>query len=152
MGSIEKPDQDTLARRINPRSVWSDDGFPFNQAVVEPRGRRVHLTGQVAWDENTKVVGVGDASIQTECAVDNIEKILAELGGSLADIVSLTMYYIRDEDLPAIQRVRCRRFEKATGPAATGVKVAGLVDPDLLVELTVVAVIPFEKIQDEKPG
>jgi len=138
--------------RINPANVWSDDDFPFSQAVVEPEGQRVHLTGQVAWNAEGQVVGAGDAKRQTECAIDNIGKILAELGGSLSDIVSLTMYYVRDEDLPAIQSVRSRRFEKATGPAVTGVKVAALVDPALLVELTVIAVIPNERFRASMPS
>ena len=135
------------AIRLNPTSVWSDPDFPFHQAVVEPDGRRVHLTGQVAWDENCVVVGVGDARKQTERAIDNIQWILADLGGSISDIVSVTMYYVRDEDLEEIQAVRRDRFHKPTGPAVTGVKVAGLVNPDLLVELTVVAVIPEDRAQ-----
>jgi len=114
---------------------------------VEPDGRRVHLTGQVAWDENCAVVGVDDPRKQTERAIDNIQRILAELGGSISDIVSVTMYYVRDEDLEEIQSVRRDRFQKPTGPAVTGVKVAGLVDPNLLVELTVVAVIPEDRSQ-----
>ncbi len=133
------------AIRINPENVWSDDKFPFNQAVVEPEGRRIHLTGQVAWDSNGEVIGHNDAKKQTKCAIDNITKILAELGGMIADIVSLTMYYVRDKDLAAIQSERIQRFDKTTGPAVTGVKVAALVDPELLVELTAVAVIPSER-------
>ncbi len=138
--------------RINPVNVWSDDDFPFNQAVVEPEGQRVHLTGQVAWNAEGQIVGMGDAKKQTEYAIDNIEKILAELGGSISDIVSLTTYYVRDEDLPAILNVRSRRFEKATGPASTGVKVVSLVDPDLLVELTVIAVIPDKRFRAPTPS
>ena len=132
------------AIRINPDNVWGDSEFPFSQAVVEPQGRRVHLTGQVAWDRNGKVIGKNDPKKQTEYAIDNIEKVLATLGGKLDDIVSLTMYYIRDQDLPSIQRERIRRFKKETGPAVTGIKVAALVDPDLLVEMTPIAVIPEE--------
>ena len=133
------------AIRINPDNVWADNEFPFSQAVVEPVGRRVHLTGQVAWDRKGNVVGQNDAQAQTEAALDNIEKILAELGGKLSDIVSMTMYYVRDEDLAKIQSERMRRFKKNTGPAVTGVKVAALVDPELLVELTSIAVIPEER-------
>lgn len=135
--------------RINPDNVWADNEFPFNQAVVEPEGKRVHLTGQVAWDRNGNVIGRNDAGKQTKCAIDNIIKILAGLGGKLDDIVSMTMYYVNDEDLPDIQNERIRRFKKGTGPAVTGVKVAGLVDPELLVELTVMAVIPNERFSEK---
>ncbi|WP_193173920.1 RidA family protein [Nisaea nitritireducens] len=137
----------TGAIRISPPNVWSDEDFPFSQAVVEPLGRRVHLTGQVAWNADGEIVGPDDPETQTGVAIDNIETVLAALGGQLSDIVSTTLYYVRDEDLPAIQNVRMRRFSKAHGPAATGVKVAGLVDPGLLVELTVIAVIPEERFK-----
>lgn len=135
------------AIRINIADVWDDKDFPFNQAVVEPEGRRVHLTGQVAWDADYNVIGDDDAEKQTEFAIENIRKVLAGLGGVLSDIMSLTMYYVRDDDLPAIQAVRKRRMERATGPAVTGVKVAGLVHPALLVELTVTAVIPHDRFR-----
>jgi enamine deaminase RidA (YjgF/YER057c/UK114 family) len=134
------------AIRVNPPDVWHGD-LPFSQAVVEPPGRRVHLTGQVAWDPDGGVVGEGNAEIQTEYAIDNICKVLSALGGTLADIVSVTMYYVKDVDLPAIQAVRKRRFQKETGPAVTGIKAAALVDPLLLVELTTIAVIPEERFR-----
>jgi enamine deaminase RidA (YjgF/YER057c/UK114 family) len=91
--------------------------------------------------------GIVKAAQLPSSPIENIRKILDELGGVLLDIVSLTMYYVRDVDFPAIQRVRARRFEKATGPAATGVRVAALVDPALLVELTVTAVIPNDRLR-----
>jgi enamine deaminase RidA (YjgF/YER057c/UK114 family) len=128
--------------RFNPPNVWSHGDFPSNQAVIEPAGQRVYLSGQVAWAPDRSVVGIGDAEAQTECAIDNIQKVLSSLGGSLSDIVSLTMYFVRDEDFDAIQRVRRRRFVKAAGPATTGIKVAGIPFPDLLVEITAIAVIP----------
>ncbi|MDX1575491.1 MAG: RidA family protein [Kiloniellales bacterium] len=131
--------------RYNTESVWHDKTFPFSQAVVEPDGRRVHLTGQVAWTPGFEVVGRDDPAAQTDYAIDNIERVLFGLGGRIEDAVSVTMYYVRDEDLEAIQEVRRARFSLQAGPAATGVKVAALVDPALLVELTVVAVIPDDR-------
>lgn len=133
------------AIRFNTESVWHDATFPFSQAVVEPDGRRVHLTGQVAWTPSFEVVGRDDLTAQTSYAIDNIERVLGGLGGRLDDVVSVTKYYVRDEDLEAIQAVRRARFSLRAGPAATGVKVAALVDPALLVELTVVAVIPHDR-------
>ena len=135
---------------FNTKSVWHDETFPFSQAVVEPDGRRVHLTGQVAWTPAFEVVGVGDPTVQTNYAIDNIERVLSGLGGRIEDVVSVTMYYVRDEDLEAIQEVRRARFSLRAGPAATGVKVAALVDPALLVELTVVAVVPHHRFIEPK--
>ncbi|WP_177230918.1 RidA family protein [Rhizobium sp. NFR07] len=137
-----------LGHRINSiEGVWSDDNFPMSQAVVEPDGRRVHLTGQVAWTKDCEIVGQGNAEKQTCAAINNIEKVLAGLGGTIADVVSTTMYYVRDNDLDAIQEVRRARFATDAGPAVTGVRVSSLVDPGLLVELTVIAVIPYDRFQ-----
>ena len=129
-------------QRISVDGVWNDTEFPMSQAVIEPKGKRVHLTGQVGWTEDFEVIGHDDAGKQTHAAIDNIEKVLAGAGGTIKDVVSCTMYYVRDEDLDSIQEARRNRFSFSAGPAVTGVKVAGLVDEALLVELTVVAVVP----------
>jgi len=134
--------------RVNhqPSGMWGgppgQDGFPFHHAVVEPAGRRVHLTGQVAWDAEMNVLGVADPTAQTHAALDNIAKILSGLGGTLDDIVNMTTYYVSDDDYAAITSVRAARLSNAFGPATTGIRVAGLVAPDLLVEITATAVIP----------
>jgi len=46
--------------RVNIDSVWNDTGFPMSQAVVEPDGKRVHLTGQVGWTTEFEVIGLND--------------------------------------------------------------------------------------------
>ena len=135
----------TLRININSDDVWSGLGFPMNQAVVEPEGKRLHLTGQVAWDVTGRAMHPGDAGAQTHAALDNIEKVLAAAGGTLDDIVSLTTYYVNPEDKPAITAARAARLKKAFGPAATGIQVAGLWASDLLVELTVIAVVPHAR-------
>lgn len=132
-------------KRVTVPTVWDSENFPMAQAVVEPAGRRVHVTGQVGWDAEFNVIGEGDAGKQAHAAIDNIETILAAVGGRLSDIVSFTTYYVRQEDLSAIYQARKDRFEREFGPAVTGVQVAGLVDPDLLVEFTVIAVIPEDR-------
>ena len=132
---------------INRPDVWSDTGFPMNQAVVEPTGHRIHLTGQVAWDANFNVIGLGDAGAQTAAALDNIARVLETAGGTLDDIVSLTTYFTREEDKDAITLARKAALKKEFGPAATGIRVAGLWHKDLLVELTAIAVIPVDRFK-----
>lgn len=132
-------------KRVTVPGVWDNKDFPMAQAVVEPVGRRVHVTGQVGWDADFNLIGKGDAQKQAHAAIDNIETVLAAIGGTLSDIVSFTTYYVRQEDLPALYRARSDRFSRDFGPAVTGVRVAGLVDPDLLVEFTVIAVIPEDR-------
>lgn len=128
--------------------MWAPNGRAFNQGVVQPEGRVIHVTGQVAWDENSNVVGPGDAGAQLEKSLDNVRGILGQVGGTLADIVSMTVYFLNREDLPAIQQARSRALPAATAPASILIQVAGLVTPDLLVEVVPIAVVPLDRFRD----
>jgi enamine deaminase RidA (YjgF/YER057c/UK114 family) len=134
-----------MARRFNPDGVWAPNGRAFSQGVVQPEGRVVHVTGQVAWDRHGAVVGAGDAEAQLEKCIDNVRVILSEVGGTLADIVSMTVYFVDREDLPKIQRVRSRHFPAETAPVSILIQVAGLVAPELLVEVAPIAVVPSDR-------
>lgn len=127
--------------------MWRPNGRAFSQGVVAGDGETVHITGQVAWDEHDNVVGAGDAEAQMEQAVDNVRTVLAAVGGTLADIVSMTIYFLDRADLPAIQRVRARHFALDTAPASILIQVPGLVIPELLVELVPIAVVPHERFR-----
>lgn len=133
------------ATRKNPKGSWQSPNFPFHHAVVEPEGKRVHISGQVAWDENRNIIGIGDAGEQTKFAIASIENILASLGGNLADIISVNVFYTNQSDYQAICDARNDCFTLEHGPASTAVRVAGLVDPELLIEISAIAVIPQER-------
>ncbi|MBM7068238.1 RidA family protein [Actibacterium sp. 188UL27-1] len=122
--------------------VWQSQGRGLQMGVVQPAGQMVHLTGQVAWDAQERIVGTGDIAAQTQRCFANIEALLQQVGGQLADIVSLTTYFTDRDQLPIIQAIRLRMFGQTQGPASTSVMVAGLGHLDFLVELTPVAVIP----------
>jgi enamine deaminase RidA (YjgF/YER057c/UK114 family) len=130
---------------FNPAGMWQPNGRAFNQGVVQGEGKVVHVTGQVAWDADDNVVGAGDAEAQLDKAVENVRRVLAEVGGTLADIVTMTVYFLDRADLPAIQRARARHFDAATAQASVLIQVPGLVLPEFLVELVPVAVVPHER-------
>jgi enamine deaminase RidA (YjgF/YER057c/UK114 family) len=129
-----------MADGFNPRGIWQPNGRAFSQGVIQGPGEVVHVTGQVAWDERDQVVGIGDAEAQTEQCIRNVRTVLTEVGGVLDDIVSMT-------DLPAIQRVRSRYFAAGTAPASIVIQVAGLVVPELRVELVPIAVVPHDRFR-----
>jgi enamine deaminase RidA (YjgF/YER057c/UK114 family) len=116
--------------------------------VVEPEGRVVHLTGQVAWDRQGQIVGEGDCEAQIRQCFRNVELILEAVGGKLEDVVSLTIYFLHRSDLPAIQRVRAEKFVPELAPASILIQTVGLVVPELVVELVPVAVVPHERYRE----
>ena len=133
---------------INSHDVWRSPGYPMSQAVAEPEGRRIHLSGQVAWDRDFNVLHVGNAAAQTKAAFENIEKVLQAAGGRLDDLVSLTTFYVREEDRDAITDVRRSVLNEDFGPATIAIQVAKIWEPDLLVELVATAVIPDDRFQE----
>jgi 2-iminobutanoate/2-iminopropanoate deaminase len=75
---------------------------------------------------------------QADLAWKNIKAILAEAGMSVEDIVKLTQYLTRREDLPAYRDIRSRYLGYCR-PASMLVFVPELVWPNMLIELEVVA-------------
>ncbi len=134
-----------MTTRFNPPGLWPQLGRAFNHGVLQPDGRVLNITGQVAWDEEGRVVGEGDAEAQMRKSFENTSRILEAAGGRLEDIVSLTIYFLRRDDLPAIQKVRSEHFTPDTAPASILIQTPGLVIPELLVELVPIAVIPEDR-------
>lgn len=115
--------------------------------VLASDGVLLHFTGQVAWDADENIIGIGDVAEQTRQCFRNIETLLQEAGGTLDHLVSVTTYYTEPSHLPNIQRVRAEFLKSDDPPASTSVMVAGLGSPEFLVELLPVAVIPRDMVK-----
>lgn len=134
-------------RALQPKGVWNPNraGFkhpqPFSQGIVAPKGRLVWVAGQVALDAKGKVIGRGNARAQTRAALENVKKVLAEAGAGLQDVVKLTVFLTDMAFLPEVQEVRARYFP-ADPPASSTVAISQLVNPDLMVEIEALAILP----------
>src|SRR5262245_11586465 len=130
---------------FNPPSLWTPFGA-FSMGVIQGPGQAVYLKGQVALDGQGHVVGVGDMRAQTRQALENIEAVLASVGGRMEDIVALTHHVTDIEAFMATGDVR-RRFFGEPDPVTTTVQVVRLYRSDLLVEITAIAEIPRDRFQ-----
>jgi len=79
-----------------------------------------------------------DITGQAEAAWAHIVALLEKAGMTIADVVKVTQYLVRAEDIPAYAKVRARVLGAAR-PASTLLVVPALVRPDLLLEVEVVA-------------
>ena len=132
----------------NPKDIWQPRG-PIAQGVAPHYGRLVHVTGQIAFDENRNVVGKGDIIRQMRLCFDHIECILDGFGGGLGDVVTLTVFYTDASHLDQVRKVWAEMFDKVRAtPACVMIQVAGLVHPDLLVELIPTAVITEDRFRE----
>ncbi len=116
-------------------------GGAFSAGVEAPAGRTVYVSGQVSMDAEGNVVGEGDVGAQTQKVLENVATVLEAAGGSLDDIVKVTVFITDMGHYDAIHEVR-RRFFREPYPASSMVEVSALIDPRLLVEVEAVAVIP----------
>ena len=125
-------------KRHNPVPVLPAYEAVYAHGVEVPAGARtLHVSGQVGVDHRDGRLAEGGFEAQCVQAIANVEAVLASAGKALADVVKLTIYLTRREDIPRLRDVRAERL--AVAPAVTMVLVAGLHHPDWLVEIEAVA-------------
>jgi 2-iminobutanoate/2-iminopropanoate deaminase len=130
---------------FNPQSVWRPFGA-FSMGVIQGEGQIVYLKGQVALDKEGSVVGKDDMCAQTRKTLENIQTVLATVGGVMGDIFSLTHFVTDIEQFMKTGDIR-REFFDEPYPVTTTVQIVRLYDPNLLVEITAMAEIPRERFK-----
>lgn len=109
----------------------------MSQAVHD--GRTIYLSGQVALAEDGSVVGLDDPHAQAEQCFRNVQSVLRAAGSRLEDVVHLTCYLTDVNYFDAYAQVKKGLFPGCP-PSSTTVIVAGLLDPQLLIEVAAIAV------------
>ena len=130
---------------FNPPDVWKPFGA-FAIGAIQGTGQVVHLKGQVALDRDGKIVGKGDIRAQVRRTLENIRAVLASIGGTMGDIVSLTHYATDIEQFMKTGDIR-REFFAAPFPVTTTVQVSRLYDPALMIEIAAIAEIPRDRFK-----
>jgi enamine deaminase RidA (YjgF/YER057c/UK114 family) len=128
-------------QHLYPEGLHRNPAFT-NVVVVSAPARTIYIGGQNAVDASGNIVGKGDLKAQTEQIFKNLEIALEAAGATLHDIIKWNIYLVQGQDVRAGFEV----FQQAWGreakpPLITGVFVAGLANPDFLVEIEAVAVV-----------
>ncbi|CAA22726.1 MULTISPECIES: RidA family protein [Streptomyces] len=109
--------------------------------VVLGTGRFVAVSGQLALDEDGKVVGEGDPAAQARQVFENLRRCLASAGAAFDDVVKLTFFVTDMANMGAIRAARAEHIPDDRLPAASAVQVAALVRPEFLMEIEAFAVV-----------
>jgi 2-iminobutanoate/2-iminopropanoate deaminase len=112
---------------------------PFSPAVLATGTQVLSISGQVADGPDGQLVGGDDAGLQARQALANIDALLEAAGASKTDVVKVGVYLTDMADRAAVGEARVEYFGDHK-PAATLFAVAGLVSPELKVEIEVTAV------------
>jgi reactive intermediate/imine deaminase len=113
--------------------------WPYSHGIKV--GNTLYIAGQVALDEQLRIVGPGDAETQARQTWKNIQSVVEAAGGKITDVVRVTTYVADLADVEAIHKVRQEFFPNGDYPVATVVQAAKLGLPGLLLETEAFAVI-----------
>lgn len=121
-----------------------NSGRPWERIVGYSRvvrvGPFVYVTGTTSTDESGGIVGVGDPAGQARQTLRNIDWALEQVGARREHVVRTRIYVKHISDWERIGRVHHEWFGEVL-PATTMVEVSQLINPDMLVEIEVDAVV-----------
>ncbi len=127
---------------LNPPSLAKPSGY--SNGILTEGGRLLFLAGQTGMDGTGEIAAPGDLVAQFRQALANLKTVVEEAGGTVTDIVKLTIF-VTDKaayraNLKPIGEVY-RSFFGRYYPAMTLVEVKSLFDDKALVEIEGLAVI-----------
>lgn len=118
----------------------------YRQVAVATGSRTVYVAGQVAVTADGTRVGEDDLAAQVQQCYLNVGTALAEVGGSFDEVVRLTVYLVdwTPDKMPlVVEGIARAATTLGVTPCAplTGIGVAALAEPGLLVEVEATAVL-----------
>jgi reactive intermediate/imine deaminase len=115
---------------------------PYAQGIEVTHAKLVFTSGVVARDAGGAIVGKGDVRSQTRQCIENLRHIIEAAGGSLSDLVKVTVFLRNLGDYEGMNEVR---REMLSGiPFASSTVQTGLNAADALIEIEAVAAVPLD--------
>jgi enamine deaminase RidA (YjgF/YER057c/UK114 family) len=131
-------------RKFNTRDVYGPQALDNDVCMAVRAGRHVFLRGQTGFDLNNVLHGPGDPAAQADQAMKNVKVLLEEAGSKLEHICKMTVYLVDRAHRGMVYRVIGEHL-KGIHVVSTGLIVAGLALPELLMEIDIDAVIPEDE-------
>lgn len=126
-----------MAHNSNPTELSQPYGL-YSQ-MSRSNGPLYFIAGQLAVEEDGTIVGKGDLAAQLREVLRRIELAASSVGLGLGDVVQFTTYLAGRELIPEFYAAReglfAELYPDGDYPPNTLLAVAGLVEPDLLVEI-----------------
>jgi 2-iminobutanoate/2-iminopropanoate deaminase len=125
-----------MSHAVHDIGVAKQIGLYSDAIEARPNLRWLMTSGTPGFIDSSKVPT--DIVGQTEHAWENVLRVLSKADMTVDDIVKVTQYLTRPEDVKAYAQVR-NRFLGAARPASMLLVIPQLVWPNLLVEVEIVA-------------
>jgi len=128
---------------VNPAALGAPPRFYSHAVAIAGPAKLIYVSGQVSWGADGKVVGAGDMRAQCEQVFKNLTNVLGAAGAGWNDVIKMNGYMvgINADNVAAYREVRSGYLKAKQLPASTLVGVTSLVQPELLLEVEVVAAL-----------
>ena len=126
------------------------EGWPrakgYSDGMLAPAGSRIlFVAGQIGWDGERKLVGLGDFAAQFAQALRNVVAVVRAAGGKPEHVARVTLYVTDKRQYVAAREAIGASWREIVGkhyPAMALVEVSGLLEPGALVEIEATAAVP----------
>ena len=132
---------------INPEALGAPSGYA-NGLLVDGGGKLLFIAGQIAWDEQQRIVSA-DFVEQFDRALANVITVVSEAGATAEQIVRLVIYVTDKNEYRQRTREVGERWRARMGrhyPAMALVEVKGLLEDEAKVEIEGIAVLSVETV------
>lgn len=103
-------------------------------------GNVLYTSGQIGFDPVKKKLVDGGVQAETRQCIENIQSIVSAAGGSLSDVIKMTVFVSSEGDFSEMNKVYAEYFAGDKPPAKTAVIVHSLA-LGALVEMDAIALI-----------
>jgi len=124
---------------LNPDQLLKSPAFS-QVAITRGSGSTIYIGGQNAITKDLEIIGKDNIALQTEYVLKNIEAALNSCDATLDDLFKLTIYIVQGQDIrKGFEGAQSFLRKLSNPPVISGIVVAGLANPDYLVEIEAVA-------------
>ncbi|MAR98399.1 MAG: 2-aminomuconate deaminase [Formosa sp.] len=129
-----------MSKKVTPRGAYPHTkrvgDFIFVSGTSSRRANNTIAGAEAVDNMGTKKI---DVAIQTREVLKNIAENLENEGADLEDIVDVTSFLVNMNDFAAYNTAYAEFFNSENGPTRTTVAVHQLPNPDLAIEIKVIA-------------
>lgn len=113
----------------------------FSPAVITEGGHTVWLAGQTATEDRAGKDISGDFAAQTRRVFELMDATLKRAGGSLSNLVSMTVFINDPRHGDGFVRMRSDFFKDGRFPASALITISHFARPGIVIEIQGIAVI-----------
>jgi 2-iminobutanoate/2-iminopropanoate deaminase len=121
------------------RGTWQGKRAFSPAVIAEGAHRMIFIAGHTGQTDDDGKSLAGDFDAQFRQTFRNIEKTLGQAGGTLRDMVTMTVFLIDARHTTRMTELRAELFGKDF-PASAAITVQGFAQPDMMIEVQGIAV------------